>query len=181
MKLFEETVSVEKIFEGKIIQVHLDKARIEDGRIVNREVVEHCAGVGVLPIDENGNCYFVRQFRYPLGCTVLEVPAGKVDAGEEPEHCGLRELSEETGFIADKLIPCGSYYVSPGFTTEKIYIYIANNIKKGAAHLDDGEFLNVETVPFDTVVKMLADGQINDAKTAIAIQSAMLMKANNQL
>jgi len=179
MKLFEETVSVEKIFDGKIIQVHLDKARLEDGRIVNREVAEHCAGVGVLPIDKNGICYFVRQFRYPIGRTVLEIPAGKVDGSEEAEKCGLRELSEETGFIADNLISCGSYYVSPGFTTERIYIYIADNIRKGNAHPDDGEFLNVEAIPFTKAVEMLNDGLIEDAKTAIAIQAAMLLKAQN--
>lgn len=179
MKLFEETVSVENIFNGKIIQVHLDKARLEDGRIVNREVAEHCAGVGVLPIDENGICYFVRQFRYPLGRTVLEIPAGKVDGSEAPEKCGLRELSEETGFTAESLIACGSFYVSPGFTTEKIYIYIADKIKKGSAHLDDGEFLNVEAISFDEAVKMMKDGLIEDAKTAIAIQAAMLLKAQN--
>lgn len=181
MELYEETVSVENIFKGKIIQVHLDKARIEDGRIVNREVVEHCAGVGVLPIDENGNCYFVRQFRYPLGCTMLEIPAGKADENEDPEHCGLRELSEETGFIAENLIYCGSFYVSPGFTTEKIYVYIANKITKGAAHLDDGEYLNVESVPFEEAEKMLYSGQIADAKTALAIQAAIIMKTKNQL
>ncbi len=172
MDLTEKKVSSETLFSGKIIRVTLDKAKLSNGKIVNREVAYHSGGVAVLPFDKDGNCYLVRQYRYPCEKLVLEAPAGKIDPNEEPLTCGKRELSEETGFTSDQFIYCGNYYSSPGFTNELLHVYIALNVQAGESHPDENEFVNVEKYSFDELLQMLDDGKIEDAKTAIAILQA---------
>lgn len=172
MDITEKRIDSETLFTGKIITVKLDNAQLCDGRIVKREVVEHCEGVGVLPVDDEGNCYLVRQYRYPCEILLPEVPAGKVEPGEDPLECGKRELAEESGFTAENFIYAGAYYVSPGFTTEKDHIYIATGLSAGSSHPDDGEYLFVEKYPLTTLLKMVDNNEIEDAKTAIAILRA---------
>ncbi len=116
-------------------------------QIVRREVVEHPGGVGILPLDDNGVCYMVRQFRYPFSRQLLEIPAGKLEYGEDPLACAVRELGEETGFTADELIPLGKCLTSPGFSSEVLHLYLARGLHAGRAHLDEDEFLNVEKHP----------------------------------
>lgn len=172
MELIEKQVSSELKYKGVIVDVFLDKAELCDGKIANREVVKHPGGVTVLPVDDNGMCYMVRQYRYPAGKTLLETPAGKLEHGEEHLSCAVRELSEETGFSADELIDLGCCYTSPGFSTEIIHVYLARGLHAGKCHPDEGEFLNVEKYSFDTLTQMVADGEIEDAKTVIAILKA---------
>ena len=166
MELTERMVSSQTIFEGKIIKVTLDQAQLPDGKLAAREVVYHPGGVAVLALDENKNVALVRQFRYPIQQELLELPAGKLDHGSEGHLLGAqRELSEETGLEAAKWTYLGYTLASPGFCDEALHMYLAQDLKRVGQHLDEDEFLNVETMPFDELVKQVMDGTITDAKT----------------
>lgn len=169
MELVEKRIDGEYKFKGHICSLRVDRAELPDGKIVGREVVEHAGGVAVLPVDEDGNCYMVSQFRYPMERVMLEVPAGKIDGSEGHRVCAERELSEETGFTADELLYLGGFASSPGFCTEVLHIYLARGLHRGEMHLDEGEFLNVEKYPLSELLGMLDKGQIEDGKTAIAL------------
>lgn len=172
MELFEKTIDSETRYEGIIVNVTMDKAELCDGRQVRREVVHHPGGVTVLPVDEDGYCYCVRQFRYPFQKVLLEAPAGKLETGEDPLACGIRELSEETGFTADNMIYLGPSYTSPGFSTEVLHIYLATGLHAGESHPDEGEFLRVEKHHIDELTELCMNGQIADGKTVIAVLKA---------
>lgn len=174
MELIETKVSSELKYSGVIVDVTLDDARLVDGSMAKREVVHHPGGVGILPVDENGICYMVRQYRYPMGESVLEIPAGKLDRGEGHFNCAVRELSEETGFTADNYIYLGCFFPSPGYADEKIHVYLATGLHAGESHLDEGEFLNVEKISLDELVQMVMDGRLVDAKTVIGVLKAKL-------
>jgi len=172
MEYFEKRVSSELKYEGVIVNVYLDKAELHTGAVVNRELVKHPGGVTILPVDEDGNCYMVRQFRYPFGRMMLEAPAGKLEYGEEPRSCAVRELSEETGFTADNLVYLGPVCSSPGFCSEVLHIYLALGLHSGESHLDENEFLNVEKIPLSKLVEMVMNAEIDDGKTIIALLKA---------
>ena len=172
MEFFEQCVSRDDKYHGIIVDVHLDDVRLDDGSLAKREVVEHPGGVTILPVDEAGNCYMVRQFRYPAGHMMLEAPAGKLEYGEDHRECAVRELSEETGFTADELLYLGGFYTSPGFSSELLHIYLALGLHAGESHLDEGEFLNVEKMPLQQLVEMVMANQVEDAKTIIAVLKA---------
>lgn len=172
MELTEKTLSSELKYSGVIVDVTLDRAQLVDGRKVLREVVHHPGGVSVLPVDDEGNCYLVRQFRYPPMRQVLEIPAGKRERGEEPLTCAVRELGEETGFTADRFVDLGHFYATPGYSTEVIYVYLATGLHPGKSHPDDGEFLNVEKISLDTLTDMAMRGELVDGKTLIAVLKA---------
>ena len=159
-------------YEGIIVNLEVDKALLPTGREVLREVVEHPGGVCVLPVDENGVAWCVRQFRYPMQRHLLEAPAGKLEKGEDPLECAARELSEETGFAAGRLIPLGAYYTSPGYSTELLRLYLALDLRSGEAHPDEGEFLDLVRLPFPELLAMVERGEIADGKTAIAALQA---------
>ena len=172
MEYLERPVgSVEK-YKGIIVRVRLDDAELYTGKVVKREVVEHPGGVTILPVDEDGSCYMVRQFRYPFGRMMLEAPAGKLEYGEDHRECAVRELSEETGFTADELVYLGGCCTSPGFSTEVLHIYLALGLHAGESHPDQDEFLNVEKIPLHTLSRMVMDGEIDDAKTIVAVLKA---------
>ena len=172
MDFFEQRIDRDDKYHGIIVDVHLDHVRLNDGSISRRAVVEHPGGVTILPVDEAGNCYMVRQFRYPAGHMMLEAPAGKLEYGEDHRECAVRELSEETGFSADELIYLGGFYTSPGFSSELLHIYLALGLHAGESHLDEGEFLNVEKIPLQQLSDMVMANEIEDAKTIIAILKA---------
>lgn len=167
MDYTEERVDGEQKYKGVIVNVSLDRARLCDGRIVKREVVEHPGGVTILPVDDEGNCYLVRQFRYPAQEMLLEAAAGKLEYGEDPLDAAVRELSEETGYTADEMVDMGFCYSSPGFCTEKLHFYLALGLHEGPSHPDDGEFLNVEKMPLTELVSLCESNSIIDAKTQI--------------
>lgn len=172
MDYVETMVDSELIYDGRIIKVKNDTVRLHTGAISKREVVQHNGGVGILPVDADNNAYLVRQFRYPFGESVLEIPAGKLEVGEDPYECAIRELSEETGFVAGSLTCLGHFYPSPGYCRETLHIYLARDLKEGKAHLDENEYLDVEKYPLDELVRMVMDGEILDAKTIIGILKA---------
>lgn len=169
MELFEKTLSKDYKYNGKIINMRVDEAELENGKTAIREVVEHSGGVCVAALDEENCLLMVKQFRYPYGEVLLEIPAGKRERGEEPLECGKRELEEETGYTAGKYTDLGKLYPTPAYVDEVIYMYYAENLSKTRQHLDDDEFLKVERIPFDDALKMVMNGEIRDAKTQVAI------------
>lgn len=175
MDYIEKTVKKNYIYEGKIIKVRCDDAELPDGKPCTREIVEHNGGACVLYI-EDGKALLVRQFRYAYGESIYEIPAGKLEKGEDPMLAAARELEEEAGVKAGKLELMFTLYPTPGYTNEKIYIYQAFDAKKVAAHLDEGEFLDVEYVSLEKVEEMLKNGEIKDGKTIVALQAYFLSK-----
>lgn len=175
MDYTETTLSREEKYSGKILSVHRDVIRLPDGAEAVREVVEHSGGVGILPVDENGDVYCVRQFRYAFGTHLLEMPAGKLEPGEDPFGCAVRELSEETGFTAAEYTDLGRLYPSPGYCHETLYLYMATGLTRGQAHLDRGEFLDVEKHGLDELYDMVMRNELPDAKTAMAVIKARLL------
>lgn len=168
MELTEKTVRKNYLFRGKIINLRCDDALLPNGSPCKREVVEHPGGASVLCLIE-GKVALVKQFRYAYGEELLELPAGKLNEGERPEEAALRELEEETGLVAEGLIPLTVLYPTPGYTNEKIYLYEATGVKEGRQHLDSDEFLNLVYLPLDEVEKKIAQGEIRDAKTIAAL------------
>ena len=172
MDCMEKRVDGEVKYEGVIVRVHLDRAELSNGKLVRREVVEHPGGVTILPLDEDGNCTMVRQFRYPFQRIMLEAPAGKLEKGEDPRLCAERELSEETGFSALEWIDLGACCMSPGYSTEVLHIYLARKLRPGQSHPDEDEFLNTVKLPLEELVRMAMAGELDDAKTLIAVMKA---------
>ena len=175
MDYIETMVSSDEIYNGRIIKVKNDTVQLHTGTIAKREVVVHNGGVGILPVDEEGNAYLVRQFRYPFGESVLEIPAGKLELGEDPFECAVRELSEETGFTAGEYTYLGRFYPSPGYCQETLHVYLARKLTKGEMHLDENEHLDVEKYSFSELIRMVMDGEILDAKTIIGILKAKMV------
>ena len=171
MDLSEKMVSSQTIFEGKIIKVTLDQARLPDGTLAGREVVYHPGGVAVLALDEDNTVYLVNQYRYPIQQLLLELPAGKLDHGAEEDRLlgAQRELSEEIGASAGRWDALGHIMPSVGYTDEMLYLYLARDLSFGHRHLDEGEFLEPFKLPFAEVLAMAEDGRINDAKTVAAL------------
>ena len=169
MELIEEKLKTVTSYHGVIVNVRLDEARLPDGSTAKREVVEHPGGVTVLPLEADGTVWCVRQYRYPLHGLLLELPAGKLDPGEDHRPAALRELSEETGLEAGELTYLGHIYASPGFCDEALHMYLARDLTRARQHLDEDEFLDVVTMPFDTLVEQVMSGEITDAKTVATV------------
>lgn len=174
MDYTEERLSTDEKYRGRIVYVHVDQVKLYNGKTGRREIVEHSGGVAVIPVDEDGSVYCVRQYRYAVGEHLLEVPAGKLTEGEEPLHCAVRELGEETGLTADNYVFLGAFYPSPGYCRERLYIYLATGLKRGEQHLDEGEFLDVEKHSLDELTEMAMSNELTDAKTIIAVLKAKL-------
>ncbi len=160
-------------YEGLIVNVTVDRVQLHDGGIVMREVVDHPGGVAVLPVDDEGFAYCVQQFRYPFRKHLLEVPAGKLERGENPRESAARELSEETGLSAGTLVDLGRIYASPGFSNEVLHLYLALDLTAGDAHPDRNEFLDVQRLPLTELAERVMSGEIGDGKTVIAVLKAM--------
>lgn len=182
MNLTEKQLSSEYLYKGKIIKLRRDTALLPNGKTAPREVIEHNGGVCVAALTDNGEILFVRQFRYPYGEVVTEIPAGKRDsATEDPLECGKRELKEETGAEAERFIPLGRLYPTPGYCCEIIWMYAAMGLKFGSQNLDDDEFLNVVRIPLEKAVEMILSGEITDAKTQAAVLKLKILKDTGRL
>ena len=158
------------------MKARLDEVELPNGKTAPREVCEHVGGVGILPIDRNGNIILVRQFRYPYDAEILEIPAGKLDHGEAESaaDCGVRELKEETGCTAGRIVPLGCVYPSPGFLTEVVHLFAALDLTDGEMQPDEDEFVEVVRLPIAEVEAMVSRDEIRDAKTLAALYRAKL-------
>lgn len=172
MNLRETPLTSHYEYEGKIIHLRVDDARLPDGTTAKREVFEHPGGVGVIALTEGGEVLLVQQFRYPYAEITTEIPAGKRDRGEDPLETGKRELAEETGVSADTFTPLGVIYPTPGYCDEVIHLYLATGLHFAESHPDEDEFLNVLRLPLATLVERVMAGEIPDAKTQIAALKA---------
>jgi len=170
----EIKLSSSNLYDGKVIKLFVDEVSCNGGKKAKREYVKHPGGVCILAFDENNNVLMEKQFRYPYNDFILELPAGKLEPGEDPYVAGIRELEEETGYKAESLISYGKMYPSVGYTNEIIYLYLAKNIKKGELHLDEDENLDVVRMPLDKIVGMINNNEICDAKTIILITKYLL-------
>jgi ADP-ribose pyrophosphatase len=164
-ELLETLVSSEVLFNGNFLKAKCDTVRLHDGSLGTREYVLHPGAVVVVPLLDDGQVILERQYRYPVGQVMIELPAGKLDAGEDPLLCGLRELQEETGYTASEWAYAGKMHLAIAYSTEIIHIYFARGLTAGVRQLDVGEFLDVFTVPAPQLLDWCADGTVTDAKT----------------
>lgn len=171
----EKTLSEKLIYKGRILDLHVDEIELPDGKKSIREVVEHHGGVCVAALTEDNCLLFVRQYRYPYHKVLLELPAGKLEKGEDPLEAGIRELEEECGVKAGTVIPMGQVYPTVAYCSEIIHLFLAKGLQKTQQHLDDGEFLSVEKIPLDEAVSLVMNGEITDSKTvALVLKTARL-------
>lgn len=176
MHLCEETLEVEKIFDGKVVKLTKEIVRLENGNKTIREVIHHNGGVCVVPVTDKGEVIFVKQFRYPFKTQLLEVPAGKLEMGESPRVCGLRELKEEAGAECEEFVYLGCLYPTVAYDTEIIHMYMAKGLKFSDQHLDDDEFLDVIKIPLDQAYDMALMNKIPDSKTQLAVIKTYLLE-----
>lgn len=180
--LEEKTISSEVIFKGKIFDVTKDTVILENGAQAIREVVHHSGGVCVVPVDDKGNTYLVKQFRYPFSSVLLEAPAGKINEGEtNPLDCGKRELEEEIGAVAKNYLSLGVVYPTVAYLTEKIHLYLATDLTFTNTHPDEDEFLDIVRMPLEDAVKLVLENKIPDSKTQIALLKAYTLYKEGKL
>lgn len=165
----EETTATERIYEGRVINLRVDTVRLPSGRESKREVIEHKGAVCIVPILDDGRVLLVRQFRKASGESLLEVPAGGLEADESPQECAARELMEECGFRPGKLVPIYEAFLAPGYSTEMMYAFLATNLSPEKMQADDDESIEVESFTLDELEAMIDSFQIRDAKTVAAI------------
>ena len=172
-RLVERQVSSEEIFDGSVLHVKKDTVKLPDGSNAFRELIRHIGAVCVIPVTDDGNVIVEKQFRYPIDRVVLEIPAGKLNFRDEDRlEAAKRELEEETGYTASEWTDIGLYYPAPAYSDEKITMYLARGLKKGAQHLDEDEFLEVDEIPLEKLVRDVMEGKITDGKTQIAVLKA---------
>ncbi len=161
------------VFDGKIIRLEHWTVKLPNGNLALREVACHPGASAVVALDEDGNIILVQQYRAPIGRLTLEIPAGKLDSAEEdPFECAKRELSEETGYLADSWQKLTVLETTPGFCNERIHLYLATGLKQGATHPDEDEFVATTRMPLKEAVARVMDGTFRDGKTALAIMMA---------
>ena len=165
----ETTINSKRIFDGKILSLRVDTVALSSGIEATREVIEHGPAVGIVPVDDKGNVHLVKQYRKAVGQSLLEVPAGRMDQGEDPAEAAHRELGEETGLTAGKLDFLGSYFTTPGFTDEEMYTFLATELKEGDAHPDEDEEVERVTIPLERAVEMAKNGELHDGKSIAAL------------
>jgi ADP-ribose pyrophosphatase len=167
-----ERLGIREIFRGRTIDVDVERVRLPNGAEMDVELVRHRGAAAAVPLLDDGTVLLVRQYRYATGGWLLEIPAGKLDPGESPESCALRETEEETGFRPSRLQPLGWIWTTPGFADEKIWLFLATGLELTAQVLEDDEVLSVERMPLRQAVAMAARGEIHDSKTALALMRA---------
>jgi ADP-ribose pyrophosphatase len=167
-----ETIYSETVYSGKAFDVRRDQVRLPDGKETRLDIVVHPGAVTLIPIDSHGNVYFVRQYRHAVSKELLELPAGTLNEGEDPQDCALREVREETGMSAKALKLIGEFYLAPGYSTEYMYIYLATGLQPDPLPGDEDEFITVKIIPLNKVYDLISQGEIQDAKSLAALQIA---------
>ncbi len=161
-----------RAYAGRVLKVEIDRLRLPDGGTTELEIIRHSGASVVVPLTDGGEVLLVRQYRYATGEWLLEAPAGKLEPAEAPESCALRELEEETGWRAAKLESLGAIWSSPGFTDERLHLFLARGLEPGRQALEEAELLTVESVPLAEAVAMACDGRIADSNTVCAVLRA---------
>ena len=165
----ERTLQTEIRFTGNVIQVEVLEVCLPDGRVGRREIVRHGGGAAIVAIDGLGRVVLVRQYRKAVEMEMLEIPAGKLESGEDPAACASRELQEETGYHAVQVIPLTSILPTPGYCSEVLHLFFASQLTAGESHPDEGEYVETVLLPIEECLDMIGDGRIRDAKTVAGI------------
>lgn len=176
----ERTVTSEPIFQGKIIALQVDTIQLPNGGTATREIVRHPGAAAVLALIDD-RMLVVEQYRKPMEKFQIEIPAGKLDAGEDPIIAAARELEEETGYRAGSLRPISAFYTSPGFADEKLYLYVAEELVKGESRPDEDEFLAVEAITFEEAQQYIKEERISDAKTILAVYAWHIYRLTGEI
>ena len=178
-KYAEKTIKSEPIFKGRILDIRVDEVLLPNGKTSTRELVKHPGAVAVIAVTDENKLVLVEQYRKPMEKALVEIPAGKLDAGENPKDCAIRELEEETGYVCESIDRIISMYTSPGFADEIVHIYVAKGLskKENAKGLDEDEFVDLMEVTLEEAVELVKLERIQDAKTAYAVQYLQLQEA----
>lgn len=169
MDFSETTINTKQIFSGKILKLRLDEVKLPNGKHSTREIVEHPGAVAIVPLDDDRNVIMVRQYRKPVEEVLLEIPAGKLEKNEDINLCAQRELLEETGYKAKNLIHIMDFYTSPGFSNEKMALFIAAGLEESVGRPDEDEIIKKERIPLEKALDMVKNGEIKDAKTIVGL------------
>lgn len=172
MEFTEKTLNSQMVYDGRIVKVYKDDVELADGHKSFREVVRHSGGVVIIAFKDKNTILLVKQYRYPIAKTVLELPAGKLEKGEDPFEAAKRELEEETGYCANKWTDLGYINTSPGFSDERLYLYLAQDLEFTQCRPDEGEIIQAFEYKYEDVLEMIENGEINDAKTICGIMRA---------
>lgn len=178
-KFEEVTVKTDSIFQGRVISLQVDHVELPNGEMATREIVKHPGAVAVIAL-LNDKMIVVEQYRKPLEKSQVEIPAGKLDAGEDPLAAAYRELEEETGYRAESLRYISSFYTSPGFANEILHLYVTDQLTGGNLNLDEDEFLECEMITFEQAQQYIAEGTISDAKTIMAVYVWQIYRLTGQ-
>jgi ADP-ribose pyrophosphatase len=174
LKKYEKTLETNYLFQGKVVNLRIDRVKLPNGKESVREVVEHAGAVGIVPVSDDNKIILVKQFRKALDQEIIEIPAGKLDPGERPADCAQRELQEEIGFKSGRLEFKFSCYTSPGFSNEIIHIFIARDLQESRIKCDDDEFITTLEVSLQEALHMIKNGMIKDAKSISGILALLL-------
>lgn len=175
MELIEETIDSRIAFDGRLVKLRVDTVRLPNGKNSTREVVVHRGAVAAVPMLSKNTIIMVKQFRQPAGEILLELPAGSLEPNEEPINCIARELGEEIGYKAGKLTPMSSFYLAPGYSSELLHLFLAENLEKTVQHSEEDEFIEIVEVKLDDTDNLIRQGKIKDAKTICGIMMARKM------
>ena len=169
MSFVENKLEEHSVYDGMIFTVYHGQVQLPNGKEASRDRIEHHGGAGILPLDAEGNIYLVQQYRYGIDKELLEIPAGKLELGEDPQNTAVRELQEEVGFLPQRVTPLGWMELSPAYLGEITYLFLGQDLLPSKADLDDDEFLKVIKMPFREALQKVLDGIITDGKTQNAI------------
>ena len=178
-QLTEDTIGSQTIYSGKILRLRRDTVKIRDGKVAIREIVEHHGAVGIVAFTDEGKIILVKQFRKAANKELVEIPAGTLERGEEPIQCASRELEEETGYIASEIKPVLSFYLAPGYSTEIMHIFRANDLRKTRQRLEEDEAVELIEVELDEAISMVRRNEIEDAKTISSLLAAKFLFHDN--
>jgi ADP-ribose pyrophosphatase len=168
----ETCMSSSRVYDGRVLNLRVDQITLRNGGTATREVVEHRGAAAIVPILQERSIVLIRQYRYAIATDLLEVPAGTIEPGEEPEHCAMRELEEETGYRSRQIQKIMEFYPVPGYGTEKIHVYLAMNLVKSEMRTEEDEQINLEILSLDNAIEKVRSGRIRDAKSICALYRA---------
>ena len=165
----ERCTSSSRVYDGRILNLRVDQVMLGNGKTATREVIEHRGAAAIVPIIQERNVVLVRQFRYAIATDLLEVPAGTMERGEQPEECAVRELEEETGYGCKEIEKIMEFFPVPGYSTEEIHVYLAKGLVKSEMHTDEDEEIYLEILSLENALGKVRSGQIRDAKSICAL------------